>query len=79
MHQDIQHPNPVKLYTHNVDVDRINSEKLEELIEEEQSYIANGVGDLKLVEAMKKSMLAPEVLYLKVGAQVIFVKNNPNK
>lgn len=79
MNQDIQHPNPVKLYTHNVDVDRINSEKLEELIEEEQSYIASGIWDLKLVEAMKKSMLAPEVLYLKVGAQVIFVKNNPNK
>lgn len=24
-------------------------------------------------------MLAPEVLYLKAGAQVLFVKNNPGK
>jgi hypothetical protein len=30
----------VKLYTHNIDVDRINSEKLDELTGDEQAYIA---------------------------------------
>ena len=79
MHSDITQPNPVKLYTHNIDVDRINDEKLEELTGDEESYIATGTGDKKLIDTIKKSMLAPEVLYLKVGAQVIFVKNNPGK
>ena len=40
MNQEITHTNPVKLYTHNIDVDRINDEKLEELTGDEQSYIA---------------------------------------
>jgi hypothetical protein len=79
LHQDITHTNPVKLYTHNIDVDRINSEKLEELTGDEQSYIATWAWDKKLVDTIKKSMLAPEVLYLKVWAQVLFVKNNPGK
>jgi hypothetical protein len=79
MNQEIAHSNPVKLYTHNIDVDRINDEKLEELTGDEQSYIATWAWDKKLVETIKKSMLAPEVLYLKVWAQVIFVKNNPGK
>lgn len=79
MNQEITHTNPVKLYTHNIDVDRINDEKLEELTGDEQSYIATWAWDKKLVETIKKSMLAPEVLYLKVWAQVLFVKNNPGK
>ncbi len=36
----LSHKNPVKLYTHNIDVDRINDEKLEELTGDEKSYIA---------------------------------------
>ena len=40
MDAQITHTNPVKLYTHNIDVDRINDEKLEELTGEERSYIA---------------------------------------
>ena len=79
LNTEIAHANPVKLYTHNIDVDRINDEKLEELTGDEESYIATGTGDKKLIDTIKKSMLAPEVLYLKVGAQVIFVKNNPAK
>jgi ATP-dependent exoDNAse (exonuclease V) alpha subunit len=35
-----------------------------------------GRGPKKLVEALKKSCLAPEELYLKQGAVVMFVKNN---
>ena len=40
MDVEISHTNPVKLYTHNIDVDRINNEKLDELTGDEQSYIA---------------------------------------
>lgn len=79
MNSEITHTNPVKLYTHNIDVDRINDEKLEELTGEERSYIAMWAWDKKLLDTIKKSMLAPEVLYLKAGAQVLFVKNNPGK
>lgn len=79
MNQEITHTNPVKLYTHNIDVDRINSEKLDELTGDEQSYVATWAWDKKLVDTIKKAMLAPEVLYLKVWAQVLFVKNNPGK
>lgn len=79
MDAQITHTNPVKLYTHNIDVDRINDEKLEELTGDEKSYIATWAWDKKLLDTIKKSMLAPEVLYLKVWAQVLFVKNNPAK
>ena len=40
LHQDIPHHNPVNLYTHNIDVDRINDEKLEELTGDEKFYRA---------------------------------------
>ncbi len=79
MDSEITHTNPVKLYTHNIDVDRINDEKLEELTGDEQFYRAQWAWDKKLIDTIKKSMLAPEFLYLKIGAQVLFVKNNPNK
>lgn len=75
----LSHKNPVKLYTHNIDVDRINNEKLDALPGETESYLATGVGEPALVAALTKSMLAPELLDLKIGAQVIFVKNNPAK
>ncbi len=77
--QPVSHPNPVKLYTHNIDVDRINTQKLEELETDLKIYIATGSGDKNLVAAITKSMLAPSTLALKVWAQVIFVKNNPQK
>lgn len=62
-----------------MDVDRINIEKLDALEGEQKSFLSQGAGEKILVDALKKSMLAPEVLALKVGAQVIFVKNNPQK
>jgi len=79
LHQDVQHPNPVKLYTHNVDVDRINAQHLYELEGDLETYTAIGEGDPRIVDSMMKSMLAPSLLSLKIGAQVIFVKNNPAK
>lgn len=69
----------VLLYTHNVDVDRINQEKLDALPDEVCSFQAQWTGEKAIVTALKKSLLAPEYLHLKVGAQVIFVKNNPQK
>jgi type II secretory pathway predicted ATPase ExeA len=79
MNVSLSHPHPVKLYTHNVDVDRINAEELAKLPGEDYLFSAQWSGDKQLVTALKKAVLAPEQLELKVGAHVIFLKNNPQK
>lgn len=68
-----------KLYTHNIDVDRINEEHLATLSNKPKIYKANSKGNKKLIESLKNSVLAPESLKLKIGAKVMFVRNNPEK
>lgn len=68
----------IKLFTHNVDVDMINELELEKLDTKMRNYTADTNGKANIVETLKRSVLAPEKLTLKVGAQVIFVKNNPD-
>lgn len=65
-----------KLFTHNADVDRINSEYLSKIKSDTNIFKMSSTGKDFLVENMKKSCLAPEILELKVGAKVMFVKNN---
>lgn len=65
-----------KLFTHNADVDAINQEALAGISEEEFIYEMTSKGKENLVETLKKSCLAPQVLRLKIGAEVMFVKNN---
>ncbi len=67
---------PTKLYTHNIDVDAINMRTLEALPGESKVFNAYSSGNNLLVDVLKKSCLAPEYLYLKKGAVVMFVKNN---
>ncbi|MCF7860533.1 AAA family ATPase [Patescibacteria group bacterium] len=66
---------PVRLYTHNADVDAINQAELNKIKAEERNYRMTGSGEKKLVETLKKNCLAPENLILKEGALVMFVKN----
>jgi len=66
---------PVRLYTHNADVDSINQAELNKIKAEEMNYRMTSDGDKKLVETLKKNCLAPENLILKQGALVMFVKN----
>ena len=68
--------NVTKLFTHNADVDAINSGELANIDEEEQVFQMTAKGRENLIVNLKKSCLAPEVLKLKLGAQVMFVKNN---
>lgn len=68
-----------KLYTHNYDVDKINIEHLVSLDGEIESFKAKTKGNKKLIETLKNSVLASEDLQLKVGAKVMFVKNNNEK
>jgi hypothetical protein len=65
-----------RLFTHNIDVDEINDQYLDQLETEEYEYLMEEIGKDYLVETLKKSCLAPELLRLKVGAKVMFVKNN---
>src|SRR5690606_401607 len=65
-----------KLFTHNADVDRINQMYLEQIGKSSKFFKAQVKGNENLIEILKKSVLAQENLELKVGAQVMFVRNN---
>jgi ATP-dependent exoDNAse (exonuclease V) alpha subunit len=71
--------NPIKIYTHNIDVDAINNRELAKISGQEFSYEMMGYGPKDLVKSLKKSCLAPELLTLKIGAVVIFIRNNFNQ
>ncbi|MDP3970557.1 MAG: PIF1 family DEAD/DEAH box helicase [bacterium] len=65
-----------RLYTHNVDVDRLNADELTKLPGESQKFRMTSYGKKADVDTLVKNCLAPEVLELKISAQVMFVKNN---
>ena len=68
-----------KLFTHNVDVDEINTRALHQIDAEAHEYTMTAKGKSNLIETLKKSCLAPERLILKIGTEVMFVKNNFDK
>jgi hypothetical protein len=70
---------PTKLYTHNRDVDTENDRELEKISGDMRKYEMFSRGREFLVKTLKKSCLAPENLCLKIGAKVMFVKNNFEK
>lgn len=67
---------PAKLYSHNADVDAENERELQKISGTAYAYNMTSRGGENLVNALKKSCLAPEKLRLKKGARVMFVKNN---
>lgn len=67
---------PTKLYTHNVDVDRINSDELNKLTNPSHSFKYKSEGTAKNVEKIFKSSLVLEEMTLKKDALVMFIKNN---
>jgi hypothetical protein len=67
---------PTKLFTHNANVDAINSVELKKIKEEARAFEMTSKGNDFVVAAIKKGCLAPETLFLKKGAVVMFVKNN---
>lgn len=68
-----------KLYSHNIDVDRVNDKILEQLSGAPQVFAMSSQGPPLLVAALKKGCISPETLALKVGAAVMFTKNNPQE
>ncbi len=65
-----------RLYSHNIDVDAINQRHLNALPGKSRNYQMSTKGGRAKLEQLAKSLLAPEVLELKLGAEVMFVANN---
>ena len=63
---------PIRLTTHNARADEVNCRKLAELKGDVSSFIAQVDGDFP-----ENSYPADEVLELKPGAQVMFIRNDP--
>lgn len=67
---------PTKLFTHNSDVDTINSRELAKIDNAPLAYQMGTRGEERLVQSLKEGCLSPEKLILKKDALVMFVKNN---
>lgn len=68
-----------ELYTTNIDVDRLNAQRLAAIPGEEHRYIMHTSGKENYVASLKKACLASEELVLKLGALVMCIKNDPNR
>ena len=76
---DQEADNITQLHTVNIDVDRINDQKLAELDGEEHIFTASTTGKEIYVTSLKKSCIAAEQLKLKKGALVMAIKNSPER
>ncbi|MEK7188014.1 MAG: helix-turn-helix domain-containing protein [Patescibacteria group bacterium] len=65
-----------QFFSHNAEVDRVNSAKLEQLSGEALLFAMESHGPKQLVLRLKNGCLSPETLALKVGARVMFTKND---
>lgn len=71
--------NVPKLFSHNIDVDSVNDRMLAKIPGEAEHFPMIAKGHEALIGVMKKGCLSPENLFLKVGAAVMFTKNNPKE
>ena len=72
-------PHHTTLFTHNADVDRINTQRLAEI--DSKEYVLEAKTDMPdwAVNKLLKSSLVQMDLKLKEGAKVIMIKNNPSE
>lgn len=70
---------PTILTTHNYKVEQVNNFYLKNIVAKEQIYEAQYHGDKFKIEFLKKNCLALEKLHLKIGAQVMMIKNTYQK
>ena len=66
---------PTILSTHNYIVEKINIEKLNNIPSSGENYEAEFSGEKSYIEMLKKNCIAREFLMLKVGSQVMMLKN----
>lgn len=69
---------PTALFSHRVDVKRQNEERLAALPGQEYKYVARDSGAARYREGLNRECNAPEQLMLKLGAQVVVIKNMDN-
>lgn len=70
---------PTILTSHNAKAAQINEFELKKIPREEKSFEAKYFGEASKVELLRKNCLAAESLKLKVGAQVMMIKNTFQK
>lgn len=70
---------PTILTTHNIKVEKINEVELKKIPREEITHKAEYFGTPTRIEFLKKNCMAQESLKLKVGAQVMMIKNTYQK
>ncbi len=76
IHKGDMPQNITKLFSHNMDVDRVNNIELAKLKEEVKLFKMSASGREVIVATLKKGCLSPENLELKIGAVVMCTKNN---
>lgn len=69
-------PDIPKLYSHNADVDSMNTAILMQLAGETKTFTMITRGPAPITEALQRGCLSPSELVLKVGAVVMFTKNS---
>ncbi len=65
-----------RLFSHNIDVDAINQRHLDNLATAAKQFLMQSKGSKAKIEQLAKGVLAPELLELKIDAEVMFVANN---
>jgi ATP-dependent exoDNAse (exonuclease V) alpha subunit len=75
-HEEALRQGVTKLFSHNMDVDRVNDVALAGLPEKAIAFAMAERGPKAIVETLRKGCLSPELLKLKKGAAVMFTKNS---
>src|SRR6185369_10605102 len=65
-----------RLFSHNLAVDSVNFAELSKMPGELHSFTMSARGPKELVTQLKRGCLSPELLQLKIGAPVMFTKND---
>ena len=65
-----------KLFSHNANVDYINEQELAKLPGEAKVFNMKASGPKELVKHLIRGCLSPEILSLKIGAKVMFTRND---
>lgn len=68
----------VHLFPVNKQADALNDEQLRKIDEPEHVFYAQSAGRADLIKRLERNMLAPQELVLKVGAEVMAVRNDPD-
>ncbi|TAN28303.1 MAG: hypothetical protein EPN30_03345 [Actinomycetota bacterium] len=66
-----------RLYSHNVNVDAINQKRIAMLDGPPMEFEMGSKGPSAAVDQLSRRVLAPRLLQLKVGAEIMFVANDP--